>query len=523
MQDNEIIEINVSRLIPAKMWRIVRLITKVWEFPEYMPNVKEATVIHKSHNRITTKWKIQVDSIPISWVQEELLALHHNAIYFKSIEGDLESFEGAWKFEDQPNGTLVSVEVSLRIGIPVIKDFASHYLKRLLTKNFEGMLEALEKRLISIKYNGIKEGKTDKIAGFGIIGHPYDYAHLEKCFKMMKPDFKSPSPEFVSKLFHVSPSFKLYDIKNFKSPSGDTTNGSFIIATFIPDMMEKDMWTVFSKVVRACKIAEKHGIGIVTLGGFTSIVAERIGHEVSNEVDIAVTSGNTFTAAMAIDGVLKAAELLGLDIGETKLAIVGGTGDIGSGCARVLADKVRKLIITGRTKANLKMLAAELSKKKQAKIVATTNNKEAVEGADIVIAVASATNPILQMDWFKPGAIISDVGYPKNISHAPTQREDILVFSGGLSKTPTPINFPIDLALPSPSVVYGCFAEGIILALERRFENYSFGRGNITPEKIEEIRGLGKKHGFEVSDFYWGDKLVSDQMIEKLKQIIKTR
>jgi fatty aldehyde-generating acyl-ACP reductase len=523
MPDTDLITISVSRVIPAKKWRIIYLITKVADFPDYMPNVKEATVLHKSRNKIKTRWKILVDNIPITWVEEDTLALSQNTIFFNAVEGDLSVFKGEWKFDEHQDGTSVTVNVGLRVAIPGIKDFAEHYLKKLLTGNFEMMLEAIEKRLISKRYMRHKMGEADKVAGFGIIGHPYNLSHLESCFKMLNPNFVMPSPEFVTKLFHVTPSFKLYDIKDFKSDTGQLINGCFIIATFIPEMIEKDIWTVFSKVVRACKIAERHGIGIVTLGGFTSIVAERIGQEIAHEVDIAVTSGNTFTAAMAVDGVKKAASLLELDIAPLKVTIVGGTGDIGSGCARELAGKVKQLTITGRTKQNLAKLSSELKKLRKARIEASMDNKEAVKDADIVIAVASATSPILQPEWFKPGAIICDVGYPKNISYAPVTREDILVFSGGLSRSPTPVNFPIDLALPANTVLYGCFAEGIILALEKRFENFSFGRGNITSEKIEEIRSLGKKHGFEVADFYWGHTLVEQAIIDRIKEAIHNK
>jgi predicted amino acid dehydrogenase/ribosome-associated toxin RatA of RatAB toxin-antitoxin module len=521
MPDSNLIEINVCRLIPAQRLRVIRLVTKVWEFPSYMINVKEATVIEKRHNIIKTKWKIQVDNVPISWLEEETLVLNQNKIYFKAIEGDLQDFKGEWIFDEHAEGTRVTVNVSLRIDIPVIKSFAEAYVRKLVTRNFEAILEALEYRLISMRYSSYRKGELDRIAGFGIIGHPYNFKHLEKCFKMLNPNFAMPSIEFISQLFHVSPSFKLYDIEGFKSKTGEEINGCLIIATFIPDMLEGDVWTVFSKVVKACKIAEKHGMGVVSLGGFTSIVAERIGHEISKEVDIAVTSGNTFTAAMTIDGVVKAAELLNLDTASSRVAIIGGTGDIGSACARVLVDKISRLTITGRTKANLNRLSAELKRKRRAQVVATTNNKDAVKDADIVIAVASSTSAILEVDWFKPGAIICDVGYPKNISYAPTKREDILVFSGGLAKPPSPLSIPIDLGLPSPETVFGCFAEGIILALEKRFENYSFGRGNITPEKIEEMRNLGKKHGFEVCDFYWGDRLIEEPIIKKVKESIK--
>jgi len=520
MLDKDLIEISISRVIPAQKWRIIRLLTKVEDFPQYIPCVKDASLIQKSHHKMKTKWKIEVEKIPISWIEEDTLALRENSIYFNSIEGDLEEFRGKWEFLDHPEGTEVKVNVYLRVGIPAIKDFADTYVKKLLTKNFESILEALEKRLVSVKYASYRKGDIEKIAGFGIVWHLYNFKHFERCLKSLNPEFKMPSQEFLSQLLYITPSFKLYDILNFKSKMGKETNGCFILATITPDMMEKDMWMVFSKVIKACKIAEKHGVGIVSLGGFTSIVLERIGQKISDEVDVPVTTGNTFTAAMAIDGVLKAAEILNMDISSAKVTIVGGTGDIGSACARVLVDKVRRLTITGRNKANLRQISKELRKRSKAEIIATTDNESAVRDADIIIAAASVSASILKIDWFKPGSIICDVGYPKNIPSSTIDREDILIFSGGLSKSPTPISFPLDIGLPSPDVIYGCFAEAIILALEKRYENFSSSLINITPEKIDEIRNLGKKHGFEVSDFYWADRLIDESMIDKVREAV---
>jgi predicted amino acid dehydrogenase/ribosome-associated toxin RatA of RatAB toxin-antitoxin module len=512
---NGLIQIELTKILPAQKWKIIRLLTKVNDFPVYIPSIKEASILEKKSHTIKTKWRIVVDNIPIQWTEEDTLALDRNSIYFQATEGDLAHFSGQWTFSNHPEGTVVSVKVNLAIDIPAIKEFAEPYVKKMLTRNFEAILETIERRLISVRYISYRKGETDKIAGFGIVGHLYNFYHLEKCLRMLNPDFKMPSREFLGQLFHVTPSFKLYDILDFKSKTQESVNGCFIVATFIPDMMEKDIWGVFSKVVRACKIAEKAGIGIVTLGGFTSIVAERIGQEIAREVDVPVTTGNSFTAAMTIDGVIKAAQCLKVDLKEAKLAIIGGTGDIGSGCARVLVDYVKEMVITGRTKANLTRLRAELSKRRKAKISATTDNQAAVHDADIVISTASSAAAILDIDWFKPKAIVCDVGYPKNISYRPTERQDIFIFSGGLAKPPTPFTLPIDIGLPAPDTIYGCFSESIILALEKRYENFSFGRGNITPEKIEEIRSLGQKHGFSVADFYWGNKLIPNSDLEK--------
>ncbi|MDD5070802.1 MAG: NAD(P)-binding domain-containing protein, partial [Candidatus Omnitrophica bacterium] len=216
--------------------------------------------------------------------------------------------------------------------------------------------------------------------------------------------------------------------------------------------------------------------------------------------------------------VFKAVSLLDRDISKLKMTIVGGTGDIGSACARVFAEKVLKLTVTGRTKKNLSKIKKELSKIKKSKIEATMDNESAVKEADIVIAAAGVSSSILNIDWFKAGSIVCDVGYPKNVSYSSAYRDDILVFSAGLSKIPSTMDFPIDIGLPSNEITYGCFAEAMILSLEKRYESFSFGRGNIYPEKIEEIRSLGEKHGFTVSPFYWADRLLDEQFLNILKE-----
>jgi len=521
MLDKDLREIKISRVIPAQKWKIIRLITKVWEFPTYISTVKEATVIQRNGHRMRTKWRVEIEKVPISWIEEDILTFDQEAIHFRAIEGDLKVFKGEWKFQSHPEGTLVSVNIYAKVGIPAIKDFAEGYVEKLITRNFEAILDALERRLISVRYARFKRGDAEKIAGFGILGHFYNFNHLVRCLKMLNPDFKVPSREFLSKLFSVTPSFKIYDMKEFRSKTGETTHGCFIVCTFIPDMLSKDIYAVYSKVVRACKLAEKYGVGIVALGGFASIVGERLGCQISEEVDIPITTGNTYTAVLAVDGVERAVQLLNKELRDLKVAIIGGTGDIGSACARVLSEKAKQVTITGRTKSNLRLLRAELKKKRKARIEATTNNKEAVRDADVVIAAASISSSILNIEWFKPGSIICDLAYPKNISYTPTNRKDILVFSGGLATTPTPIDTGIDMGLPSPNISYGCFSEVIILALEHRFENYSYGRGNITVEKIDEMRKLGAKHGFELAPFFWADRLIEEEDIEEVKKAAK--
>lgn len=511
-------EIKASRVINAEKWRILRMLTHVEDFPKYMPNIKEAMLLKKDKNKFRTRWRVQIDNVPISWVEEDVLEFPQYKISFRELEGDLSYLSGSWKLSDHPEGTLVEVEVKFSVGVPAIEQFAEPYIARIMQKNFESILENIENHLISKRYASFKKGNKDKVAGFAVLGHFYNFNHLLRCLNSINPDFKIHSREFIAKLFTITPSFKMYDMKEFRSKTGAVTNGHFIVCTFIPDMVDMNAAAVYSKVVRAAKLAEKYGAGILTLGGFASVVGERYGHQISKEVAIPITTGNTLTAALAVDGAIKAARLMDIDIKNAKVAIIGGTGDIGSACARVFAKQAKHLVITGRTKSNLRKMWLELKFRYGArKLQASTDNIKAVKDADIIFACAAVSASILNINVFKPGAVICDLGYPKNISYTATDRKDILIFSGGMAKLPTPINPGIDTGSPSPDVSYGCFSEVIVLALEKRYENFSEGRGRITLDKIDEMRGMALKHGFEVSPFYWGNRLIEEQEINQIK------
>ena len=196
--------------------------------------------------------------------------------------------------------------------------------------------------------------------------------------------------------------------------------------------------------------------------------------------------------------------------------MIGGAGDIGSGCVRVLAEKAGEIIITSRSAGNLEHMRQMLSGY-PAKFTGMQDNNEAVRDADIVVAAASAAHSIVDIANFKPGAIICDIGYPKNIAYTDTDRRDILIFAGGICSLPQEFKAGFDIGLPSTKVLYGCFSEAIVLALEERYENFSWGKGNITQPKMVEILGLARKHGFELAPFFWGNRLVTDEEVKAIK------
>jgi predicted amino acid dehydrogenase len=84
------------------------------------------------------------------------------------------------------------------------------------------------------------------------------------------------------------------------------------------------------------------------------------------------------------------------------------------------------------------------------------------------------------------------------------------VFFGGLGQIPGGMKFAPDLGgilnrHPFPDVVHGCLLEGMALALERRFEPFSRGRGFITPERVQAMESIAARHGIYLAPLYNAD------------------
>ncbi len=182
------------------------------------------------------------------------------------------------------------------------------------------------------------------INSLGFIGHPIDF---ESLYKMLGPFglLARRIPKFRLKEFlNNIPPYRLTSIKNIRSSKDVLIDCHTIICPMLPeDMVGFDKELVLKKIILAVRRAEKLGSKIVTLGGFTSVVGNE-GEEVSKHSNIAVTSGNTYTAALAIEGILKAAYYMDIDLSGSTLAVIGATGDIGSICTRILSKKVKKLL-----------------------------------------------------------------------------------------------------------------------------------------------------------------------------------
>ena len=293
------------------------------------------------------------------------------------------------------------------------------------------------------------------------------------------------------------------------SITGAKARGLYIDSFIPPDRLQAAyVHENIARVRGAAACAIKAEARIVSLGGFSSILIEGNFDQLPERHDTAFTTGNTLTVGFIVQGIKKMCALHGRNLRRSALLIVGATGDVGSGCARCLAPSVRRVLLNARNVERLRRLGAELQAQ-GIQVEVATDLQQFSAAADIVICAASLASPSLLLHHIAPDAIVCDAGYPKNLS--PTAEvPGAKVFFGGLGQITGGMRFAPDFRgilnrHPFPDVVHGCLLEGMALALERRFEPFSRGRGAITPARVEEMEAIAAHHGIYLAPLYNAD------------------
>lgn len=346
---------------------------------------------------------------------------------------------------------------------------------------------------------------------FAFIIHPLDESDVVRKFSVAKymPD------ALVAKLLKLAPPFKASDITGVASKH-NYVNGWFLTCPLTAKQMINlpQRW-VMDKIIRTGQLAEKLGAKIVGLGAYTSVVGDA-GITIAKNLRIPVTTGNSYTVATAIEGAKKAAALMGHQIEKANVTVIGATGSIGAVCANILAREAKNLTLVGRDESKLHNIASKILYDTGLVTKVTTDIKKSLKDADIVIAVTSSLEILINPEDIKSGAVICDVSRPRNVSKSVAEvRNDVLVIEGGLVEVPGDVNFNLNFGFP-PKTSYACMAETMILALEQKYESFSLGR-ELTVEQVMEIEKLARKHGFKVGGFRSFERVVSESEITQIK------
>lgn len=354
---------------------------------------------------------------------------------------------------------------------------------------------------------------------FAFFVHALDMRDIYRSF----PETETKRQILVEKMMQWMPPYEVAHIKGLQCADGEEAEGWFIGLALLPQQfMELPKETVFEKIMKGAEIAHEKGAKILGLGGFSSVVgnggvttARMVSEKFS---DLPLTSGNSCTIAAAMEATALAASKLGIDMEQASAAVIGGSGSIGSVCARLLAAKVKKITLIARNQKRLESVAEEIGRETGAQVECCGTISEGIGDADIVITATSSSGNIVAARDLKSGALVCDVSLPHDVCReVAVLRPDVLVIEGGLMHMPAGMDLDYDFGFPR-GIALACMAETMTLCMEGRFEEYSIGRG-IQIDKVREIWDMAQRQGFRLAGFRSFERMVTDEMVEKVKSL----
>lgn len=137
------VETRISVNAPARA--VYELAKEQDRFPEFMPDVETVVVLERHPDHVLTKWKTLVEEAPIEWIEEDRFDDEAQRIDYKLLEGDLDTFEGAWTFDEAGGVTEVTLTVEYDFGVPTLAELIGPTLQKKVRENSEMMLAALKR------------------------------------------------------------------------------------------------------------------------------------------------------------------------------------------------------------------------------------------------------------------------------------------------------------------------------------------------------------------------------------------
>ena len=352
-------------------------------------------------------------------------------------------------------------------------------------------------------------GKGD----FVFIAHARDLKDVVRVY----PFAKWVPEKWLKKWWMGKKPFLASRITGLKDKEGKSINGWFLVAPRWTVQMMKDNDMARRCIEDAVKLAEKVGARVAGLGAFTSIVTHD-GKDLLGKTKIGLTTGNPLSAAVAVQNVLRASALVGLDLNHSTAAIIGAAGSVGSGCARVLADQVKRLILIDINKRTLGQLVQDMPASSAR--IEPEHDLTHVPEADVVIVATNSPGIVIHSKHLKEGSIVIDCAQPKNVSdEVPSERHDVLVIESAVVETPG-VDCHFDFDLNSHEAL-GCLAETMVLSTLSWPNHYAIGKAQ--KHQVQEIYAAARKAGFRLAYFRNSTGYITEALINNVRKIITQR
>lgn len=349
---------------------------------------------------------------------------------------------------------------------------------------------------------------------FAFIIHPLDPKRdVARKYPLLGKVLPEPAIHFFSRFW---PPLRLSHITGARSEAtGKEIEGWLIAVPYTAQrMLALPPREVYRKIVAAGHLAEELGAKILGLGAYTSIVGDG-GVTIARELAIPVTSGDSYTAVVAVRATQEAARLMDIELAQATVAVVGATGAIGGVVAQLLAPTAGRMLLIGRRRVRLEAAERQIRAVAGGAVLLSTEVSD-IREAEVVVTVTSAGGNLVRPEYLRRGAVVCDVSRPRDVSRQVAQaRDDVLIFDGGLVRVPGAVDFGFAYG-PPPELTFGCVAETMALTFEGRFEDFSLGK-NLQLAQVEMIDAWATKHGFCLAALRSFEHELDAQALQQLK------
>ncbi|HEY9084910.1 MAG TPA: hypothetical protein VIN40_03075 [Candidatus Tyrphobacter sp.] len=364
------------------------------------------------------------------------------------------------------------------------------------------------------------------IPKFCFIIHPLSLEDVVR----YEPGAKGKGAPIVSKILEWMPAWAAVHVTGVRTPDGRETEGWFIATGLLPEqMLSLPREDVYARILSAIELGVERGAQVAGLGAFTAVVGDG-GVTIARRSPIPVTTGNSLTISAGVQSLFRGAREMGIDASGATAAIVGATGSIGGACARLVASQVGHVILVARNQTRLRKFHEHIAGDLPCTSDFTTDISAAVRRAQLILTATSSTQDVIEPEELQTGSVVCELSLPHDVSRrVATLRPDVLVTEGGNLLVPGEPRFErvrepgteFDLNLP-PRTALACMSETMVLALERRFECYTLGRG-VDLGKVVEMEAMAARCGFTLGGMRAFDAAITPEKIAATRSAAQAR
>ena len=136
-----------KQTIKAPVGRVYEVASNMEAYPVFMRDVQSVKVVQRGDNTTVTDWVTDIDGTEIMWSEEDCFKPQQMVIEYRLIDGDLDKFQGEWRFQSIPEGTEVTLTCDFDFGIPELVHLIGDILEIKVAENCEMMLQGLKSEL----------------------------------------------------------------------------------------------------------------------------------------------------------------------------------------------------------------------------------------------------------------------------------------------------------------------------------------------------------------------------------------